>query len=92
MAPSRPAASTANRVREVLTWLERRGTKRNREGMTRYSIRAPRIFGVPTAAVEERNSVKKGVSWRWVGKETLRDLIRASVQRRLAAKKASKRR
>lgn len=52
MAPSGPAASTADRVREVLTWLERRGTKRNREGMARYGIRSPRIFGVSMAAMQ----------------------------------------
>ena len=31
---------------EVLTWLERRGTKRNRDGMARYAIVAPRAYGV----------------------------------------------
>jgi 3-methyladenine DNA glycosylase AlkD len=33
-------------VPEILTWLERRGTKRNREGMARYAIVAPKVFGV----------------------------------------------
>src|SRR5512134_3243119 len=37
---------TDRKVREVLRWLERRGTKRNREGMARYAIRAPKVFGV----------------------------------------------
>ncbi len=31
---------------EVLAWLARRGTRRNIEGMTRYGIRADRVFGV----------------------------------------------
>jgi 3-methyladenine DNA glycosylase AlkD len=31
---------------EVLKWLERRGTRRNVEGMARYGIRARRVFGV----------------------------------------------
>ena len=37
------------RVKEVLTWLERRGTRRNREGMARYAIRAEKVFGVSVA-------------------------------------------
>jgi 3-methyladenine DNA glycosylase AlkD len=52
MATVQPAASTADRVREVLTWLERRGTKRNREGMARYGIRAPKAFGVSIATMQ----------------------------------------
>lgn len=35
-----------DRVREVLGWLKRKGTKRNRDGMARYAIVAPRAFGV----------------------------------------------
>ena len=31
---------------EVLTWLERRGTRRNVLGMARYGIKARRVFGV----------------------------------------------
>ena len=34
------------RVRDVLTWLEKRGTKANRDGMARYAIVAPKSFGV----------------------------------------------
>jgi 3-methyladenine DNA glycosylase AlkD len=30
----------------VLAWLERRGSKRNRDGMARYGIVAPKVFGV----------------------------------------------
>ena len=52
MSRSRPAASTADRVHDVLTWLERHGTKRNREGMARYGIRAPKVFGVSMAAMQ----------------------------------------
>ena len=33
-------------VAEILAWLQRRGTKRNREGMARYAIVAPKAFGV----------------------------------------------
>ena len=31
---------------DLLSWLERRGTRRNREGMARYGIVAPKVFGV----------------------------------------------
>ena len=34
------------RVRDVLTWLEKRGTRANRDGMARYAIVAPKSFGV----------------------------------------------
>jgi len=40
---------TDERVAEVLRWLERRGTKRNRDGMVRYGIVAPQAFGVSVA-------------------------------------------
>ena len=40
------------RVRETLAWLERRGTKRNREGMARYGIVAPKAFGVSMATMK----------------------------------------
>jgi 3-methyladenine DNA glycosylase AlkD len=37
-----PAAEIA----EALAWLERRGTRKNREGLARYAIVAPKVFGV----------------------------------------------
>jgi 3-methyladenine DNA glycosylase AlkD len=40
-------------VREVLAWLERRGTKRNREGMARYGIVADKVFGVSVADLQK---------------------------------------
>ena len=39
-----------NTVKDVLDWLKRRGTTRNREGMARYGITSPRVFGVSMAA------------------------------------------
>ena len=39
-------------MKEILTWLERRGTKRNREGMARYAITAPKVFGVSVADLQ----------------------------------------
>lgn len=38
-------------MREILIWLERRGSRRNREGMARYGIVADRAFGVPGSAL-----------------------------------------
>src|SRR5262245_43745413 len=34
------------KVQEVLAWLERRGTKRNRDGMARYAIPSHKAYGV----------------------------------------------
>jgi 3-methyladenine DNA glycosylase AlkD len=44
--------TTAAQVRYALAWLERRGTKRNREGMARYAITAPKVFGVSMATMQ----------------------------------------
>jgi 3-methyladenine DNA glycosylase AlkD len=44
---------TDARVAEVLKWLERRGTKRNRDGMARYGIVAQQVFGVSVADVRD---------------------------------------
>lgn len=41
------------RVRHILATLERRGTKRNREGMARYAIIAPKAFGVSVATIRD---------------------------------------
>jgi 3-methyladenine DNA glycosylase AlkD len=41
------------RVRDVLAWLKKRGTKANRDGMARYAIVAPRSFGVSVADLRE---------------------------------------
>ena len=38
-------------VRDVLRWLERRGSRRNREGMARYGIRSAKHFGVSMATM-----------------------------------------
>ena len=45
---------TATRVREVLTWLERHGSKRQRDEMAkRYAIHAPKSFGVSVGAIQQ---------------------------------------
>jgi 3-methyladenine DNA glycosylase AlkD len=46
-------APTSARVREALTWLEHRGTKKNRDGMARYAIVAPKAFGVSVADIRQ---------------------------------------
>ncbi len=46
------AADGDPRVAEVLRWLERRGTKRNRDGLARYGIVARDVFGVSVADVK----------------------------------------
>lgn len=45
-APPRSAAATAALVREILDTLERAGTATNRDGMARYAIESPKMFGV----------------------------------------------
>jgi 3-methyladenine DNA glycosylase AlkD len=39
-------ATVEQHVKETLIWLERRGSQRNRDGMARYGIVAPKAFGV----------------------------------------------
>ena len=68
-------APPQQRAREALAWLERRGTKRNRDGMARYAITAPKVFGVSVGMIRAA---------RWVGKDALRELTSAAVRRRLA--------
>ena len=51
-----PKTTTSKRtytVSEVLSWLERRGTKQNRDGMARYGIVAPKAFGVSVATIRQ---------------------------------------
>ena len=44
---------TASVVRQAVDWLKRRGTKRNRDGMARYGIVAPKMFGVSVATIQQ---------------------------------------
>lgn len=53
MATKSRTASTDQRVGESLAWLERRGTKRNRDGLARYAITAPKVFGVSVAMIRQ---------------------------------------
>jgi len=38
--------SVTERVNRTLGWLEKRGSRKNREGMARYGIVAPKVYGV----------------------------------------------
>ena len=38
--------SVNERVNRTLSWLEKRGSKKNRDGMARYGIVAPKVYGV----------------------------------------------
>ncbi len=57
MMTTRRSAATPRdmqeRVAGVLAWLERRGSARNREGMARYGIVAPKVFGVSVSALQQ---------------------------------------
>jgi 3-methyladenine DNA glycosylase AlkD len=44
--------SVRDRVDKTLSWLEKRGSKRNRDGMARYGIVAPRVYGVSMATMK----------------------------------------
>jgi len=46
-------AKKNDRVAESLAWLERRGTKRNRDAMLRYGIIAPRAFGISVGDIKQ---------------------------------------
>jgi len=46
-------AKKTDRVAESLAWLERRGTKRNRDAMLRYGIIAPKAFGVSVGDIKQ---------------------------------------
>lgn len=51
---NRPAGgSAAERAGEAIRWLERRGTRRNRDGMARYGIVAAKVFGVSVAEIKQ---------------------------------------
>lgn len=56
-APARKVAvsrarDTAGDVAYALKWLEKRGTKKNREGMARYGIVADKVFGVSMGTMQ----------------------------------------
>ena len=51
MRTSADVAPANARVDDILAWLQRRGTQRNREGMARYGIRSARAFGVSMATM-----------------------------------------
>lgn len=73
-APARAAEGPALdplevKVRSVLTWLERHGTKHTRDGMARYGIHSDNAFGVTMADMKTlakrlgRNHDLAGALW-----------------------------
>ena len=68
--PPRTVRDTEHGVVEVLAWLERRGTRKNREGMARYGIVAPKVFGVSVATLQQlgkklgRDHALAGALWK----------------------------
>lgn len=46
-------AAIENQAEDALAWLRRRGTKRNRDGMARYAITAPKVFGVSVSMIQQ---------------------------------------
>lgn len=69
-APSRSAAQTAALVRTLLATLERTGTATNRDGMARYGIVSPKMFGVSVkelhvmARPHRRDHALAGALWK----------------------------
>ena len=51
-APSATPRDVAGDVAYALEWLERRGTKKNRDGMARYGIVADKVFGVSMSTMQ----------------------------------------
>jgi 3-methyladenine DNA glycosylase AlkD len=47
------AGKRSERVTQALGWLERRGSKRNREGMARYGLVARQVFGVSVGDLQK---------------------------------------
>ena len=45
------ARDTASKVDYAIAWLQRRGTKANREGMARYGIVAKKVIGVSVGSM-----------------------------------------
>jgi 3-methyladenine DNA glycosylase AlkD len=49
---ARPARSTADSVAYALQWLERRGSRKNRDGMARYGIVSKKAYGVSMGTMQ----------------------------------------
>ena len=47
------ASAVEEKVQATLSWMKRRGSKRNIEGMARYAIRAEKVFGVSVGTLRD---------------------------------------
>ena len=54
VAKSKKVRDPKAMTKEVLAWLERRATKKNRDGMARYAIVAPKVFGVSVGDLRKK--------------------------------------
>ena len=51
---ARPAGrDTAKELAYALKWMEKRGTKQNRDGLARYGITAKKVFGISVSDIRE---------------------------------------
>lgn len=53
MAPRAKTEPTTAAVKSVMAWLERKGSRANREGMARYGIVAEKVFGVSVGTLRD---------------------------------------
>src|SRR5687767_12909550 len=53
MKPSKIGRDVDGQVADALAWLKRRGTQKNRDGMARYGIVAPKAFGVSVSMIQQ---------------------------------------
>ena len=52
-ATSQKADTSPTDVKSVVTWLERKGTKRTRDSMARYGLPSDKAFGVPIGVMQQ---------------------------------------
>lgn len=93
--------TAAARAAELLGWLERRSTRKHRDGLARYGIVTAKAHGVPVGDLQRQAKAlgrdhalalaaklarSEAPTPRWIGKDALRDLHRPMVRKRVAAK------
>jgi 3-methyladenine DNA glycosylase AlkD len=52
--PSAASASIASQTAVVLAWLKRQGSQKNIDGMARYGIVAPKVFGISVGTLRQQ--------------------------------------
>ena len=82
-APAARTRDTASDVSYALKWLEKRGTKKNRDGMARYGIVAKKVYGVSMGTMQSlakelgRNHALSQALWKtgWYEARMLASLV-----------------